>query len=112
MELYRRCHVLERLLCLVASPSLPRPHREKLLTLLYRCVYADGSTTLITRCSLLSWIRCCIAVDDMTGLQTSGLDDLAEACLQNCDRERVHDWSGGELSALPRTMQGSLVKIK
>ncbi|KAL8678966.1 MAG: hypothetical protein Q9186_004734 [Xanthomendoza sp. 1 TL-2023] len=97
MELYRRCHILERLLSLMASPSLPSPQQEKLLELLYRCGYADGSTTLITRCSLPSWVPCRIASGYTRGLQTSALEGLVERCLQDCDQKRVHEWSGGKL---------------
>ncbi|KAL8706027.1 MAG: hypothetical protein Q9201_000912 [Fulgogasparrea decipioides] len=43
MELYRHCHILERLLSLFASPSLPASCQDKLLTLLFRCVYAGGA---------------------------------------------------------------------
>ncbi|KAL8723547.1 MAG: hypothetical protein Q9225_000182 [Loekoesia sp. 1 TL-2023] len=48
IELYRRSHILERLLSLLTSPSLQPSYQEKLLTLLFRCTYVDGSTTLIT----------------------------------------------------------------
>lgn len=97
MELYRRCHVVERLLSLFASPSLQPRYQDKLLTLLFRCKHVGGSTTLITRYSLLSWVRSTIAQGTMTGSQAFALERLAESCIASCDRERVGDWSGGRI---------------
>ncbi|KAL8812687.1 MAG: hypothetical protein Q9200_000831 [Gallowayella weberi] len=108
MEIYRRCHILERLLSLMASPALPSSQQEKLLALLYRFDYADGSTTLITRCSLPSWVRCCIALSDRKGVQTSALEGLVERCLQDCDQQRVHEWSGGKLCDVLKSAQGGV----
>ncbi|KAL8642298.1 MAG: hypothetical protein Q9228_001006 [Teloschistes exilis] len=54
MELYRRCHILERLLSLAASPLLPTLLQDKLFLLLFRCIHVGGSTTLVTRSELES----------------------------------------------------------
>ncbi|KAL8686150.1 MAG: hypothetical protein Q9218_007312, partial [Villophora microphyllina] len=48
MDFYRRCHILERLLSLAASPSLPARYLDKLFSLLFRCIHVGGGTTLIT----------------------------------------------------------------
>ncbi|KAL8951700.1 MAG: hypothetical protein Q9222_002348 [Ikaeria aurantiellina] len=97
MELYRRCHILERLLSLLMSPLLPNWIQEKLLALLFHCVYADGSTTLVTRYSILSWIRCYMARSNFIGSQKVAWADLEQRCRHQCDVERVDDWSGGKL---------------
>ncbi|KAL8657954.1 MAG: hypothetical protein Q9226_001420 [Calogaya cf. arnoldii] len=97
MELYRRSHILERLLSLLASPSLPPRHKEMILALLYRYNHVGGSTTLITRCSLLSWIPSYLALSHTSEGQITSLGRLMERCKMDCDRERVHEWSGGKL---------------
>lgn len=101
MELYRRSHILERLLCLLASPSLPPRQQEMVIALLYRYSYAGGSTTLITRCSLLSWIPCYLASGHISEEQTTALGRLVERCKADCDWERVHEWSSGKLCNVP-----------
>ncbi|KAL8807325.1 MAG: hypothetical protein Q9182_000830 [Xanthomendoza sp. 2 TL-2023] len=92
MAVYRRCHILERLLSLMSSPTLPSAQQEKLLALLYRFDYAGGSTTLITR----------------RGLQISALEGLVEICLQDCDQQRVYEWSGGKLCEVLKRAQGTV----
>lgn len=97
MELYRRCHIIERLLSLVASPSLRTSYQEKLLKLLFSCTHVDGSTTLITRYSLLSWVRCRMASGSVTGWEAIALERLAHQCQVTCDMDRIHEWSGGRI---------------
>ncbi|CAL8578272.1 hypothetical protein XPA_004063 [Xanthoria parietina] len=101
MELYRRSHILERLLCLLGSPSLPPRQQEMVIALLYRYSYAGGSTTLITRCSLLSWIPCYLASGHISEEQTTALGRLVERCKADCDGERVYEWSSGKLCNVP-----------
>ena len=95
MGTYRRSNIFERLLTLHASASLPTRCREKILQLLYRCTYVDGSTILITRCGLLSWIQIEVALDtDPTSRFL--LQSLAKRAYETCDRSRVDQWNGGD----------------
>ncbi|KAI4205407.1 MAG: hypothetical protein LQ350_000450 [Teloschistes chrysophthalmus] len=95
MELYRRCHIMERLLSLAASPSLPALYQDKLFLLLFRCIYVGGSTTLVTRYSFLGWASCWKASGNLSRPQTNMLEHLVQQCRDGCDFERVNEWSGG-----------------
>lgn len=95
MESYRRCNVFERALSLSASPSLPENCSEKIVELFYRCTFVGGSTTLITRCGLLSWIQARLAVETA---QQEMLKALASRIYDTCDVDRVSEWSGGALA--------------
>ena len=95
METYRRSNIFERLLTVAASPSLPTSCGEKVLHLLYRCTYVDGSTTLITRCALLSWIQSELAVGTQNEADRFLLRSVAKRAYETCDRSKVDEWSGG-----------------
>ena len=95
MEIYRKCHIFERLLSFSASSSLPKPCFQKILDLLFRCTYVNGSSTLITRCGLFSWIssrHVSHSINDMTGER---LKCLASRAYETSDEERVDDWTNG-----------------
>lgn len=91
METYRRSNVMERLLSLAASRSLPAHIRQKIIQLCYRCTFVNGSTTLVTRCGLLSWIRSEISNNQT---QRQILRSLAVQVHKTCDLKRISDWSG------------------
>lgn len=94
MDLYRRCHVFERLLSLHASPSLPAAHLEKILLILFRCTYVDGSDTLITRAGIISWISSQVA---QRRPDEAMVRKLAQRVYETCSQERVNEWSNGTL---------------
>ena len=97
MNIYRKCHMFERLLSLSVSPSLPESCFEKILDLLFRCTYVGGSSTLITRCGLMSWISSRLAseaVDDMRGER---LGMLASRAYETSDDGRIDDWANGSI---------------
>ena len=108
MELYRRSHILERLLSLLASPSLPVRQQEMVVGLLYRYIYVGGSTTLITRCSLLSWAPSYLALNDKGEKQATAVRKMVERCKADCDQQRVHDWSSGKLVKITERKRGSI----
>ena len=95
MEIYRRCHIFERLLSLSASPSLPEICYKRILQLLFRCTYVGGSTTLITRCGLLGWLYCQIMMKKTESFDSDVLGLLASRAYESSDKERVNDWSKG-----------------
>ena len=99
MEIYRRCNVFERLLSLCASPSFPETCSESVLDLLFRCTYVEGSTTLITRCAVVSWIVCRLTQKDTSGWGKARLRALASRLYETCDQGYVNDWSNGTLSS-------------
>lgn len=105
MGIYRKCNIFERLLSFSASPSLPEPCFQKIVDLLFRCTYVNGSSTLITRCGLMSWISSRLAshaVDDMTGERVKR---LALRAHETSDRERVDDWAKGTLFSTLDSLQ-------
>ena len=95
MEIYRRCHILERFLALAASQELPARCFEKVVNLLFRCTYVEGSTTLITRCGLMSWLAIRMAQDDC--LLRSKLKALSRRAYESSDQARVNEWSKDSL---------------
>ena len=97
MDIYRKCHIFERLLSFSASPSLPESCFQKILDLLFRCTYVKGSSTLVTRCGLMSWISSRLvscATDDMIGVR---LRSLASRIYETSDQGRVDDWANGTI---------------
>ena len=99
MEIYRHCNIFERLLSLCASPSFPEPYVEKILDLLFRCTYVEGSTTLITRCAVISWIVSRLRLKSTCELGKARLRALASRLYETCDQGYVNDWSDGTLSS-------------
>ena len=105
MNIYRKCHMFERLLSFSTSPSLPGSCFEKILDLLFRCSYVDGSSTLITRCGLMSWISSRLAshaIDDMTAIR---LRMLASRAYETSDDGRIDDWANGSIKCTLDSLQ-------
>lgn len=98
MDIYRRCHAIEHVLTLTASPNLPTPCLEQVIKLLFRCTYVDGSTTLITRCGLIGWLSLNMARRDDS--LRSKLKVLGRRTYETSDQTRVNGWSNGSLVAL------------
>jgi len=92
-DIYRRCNIFERLLSFSASPSSPRVCSQKIVDLLFRCTYVDGSTTLITRCGLLSWLSTCLTTQKTSDVMGDGLRSLSTRVYETSDQDRVNEWS-------------------
>ena len=67
---------------------------EKITQLCYRFTYVEGSTTLITRCGLLSWIRSGIELHSRDSAQRFLLQSLALRVYRTCDKTRIDEWTG------------------
>ncbi|EPS32349.1 hypothetical protein PDE_07309 [Penicillium oxalicum 114-2] len=93
MEIYRRANVFERILSLYQSPSLNDAARRKILHILYRAAQVGGSTTLITRAGVISWIH--IRVAEADAKEAALLVALALTLHETSDRARVDTWSAG-----------------
>ncbi|KAJ5489135.1 hypothetical protein N7539_004025 [Penicillium diatomitis] len=93
MEIYRRANVFERILSLYQLPTLNDTARRKILHIIYRAAQVGGSTTLITRAGVLSWIQ--IQVAEAEVKEAALLGALARTLHETCNRERVDTWSGG-----------------
>lgn len=73
--------------------------------LLYRCSYVGGSSTLITRCGLLSWIDSQVNVSNPLPPDIFALKDLAQQAYMTSEKGRVDEWSGGAVKALLDSLQ-------
>jgi len=98
MELYRCAKVFERVLSLYNSSALIEPLRKKILHLIFRACEVGGSTTLLTRSGVLSWIQSQVASTDPYG---NILRRLADHIYNACDDVWIDRWSG---KALPRVV--------
>jgi nucleolar pre-ribosomal-associated protein 1 len=68
---------------------------ERLVGLLYRCTYVGGSSTLITRCGLLSWIDSRVHASNTSASDIAALRHLASRVYDTSEKSRVDEWSGG-----------------
>ena len=97
MELYRRCNIFERLLSFAASPTIDSTLLEKVLHLFYRCSFVEGSSTLITRCGLLSWVQARLMCE---GPHQALCKILAQRVLETSDESRISEWSDGCIASI------------
>ncbi|KAI9835820.1 MAG: hypothetical protein M1838_005194 [Thelocarpon superellum] len=96
LDAYRRGNVFERFLSLYNAPHLPTTLRRQILQLLLRASSIEGgSTTLITRVGVLSWLRGHRGRDE-TATERQ-LQHLARRIWDTCDQGRVQTWSGGSI---------------
>ncbi|OCL14143.1 hypothetical protein AOQ84DRAFT_309448 [Glonium stellatum] len=101
MEIFRARNIFERILSFYTSPICWFRIKEKILRLLFRATAVGGSTTLITRSGILSWIQAQIALKDGHEVM---LKQLALRLFATCDQAKVHDWSSGSV----KDMMGGL----
>lgn len=104
MEIYRRSDILERLLS-ISTTTLPGSCRQKMLDLLFRCTSVGGSTTLITRCGLLSWVQFQISSCHSGPSEHASLKYLALRTYETSDQERVKQWSYGGVGTMLDSLQ-------
>lgn len=96
MESFRKSNMFEQLLSFYASRSCSAASKGKIVRLLLRATAVGGSTTLITRCGLVSWIEMCISNQDP---RQKSLRMLGARALETCDQGRVAEWSNGSMEA-------------
>jgi nucleolar pre-ribosomal-associated protein 1 len=104
MEAFRKSNVFEQLLSFYASRSCNASCKEKIVRLLLRATAVGGSTTLVTRCGLVSWIQMCLANQDP---RQKLIKVLAQRVYETCDQERVSEWSNGTIEG----PVGGVVKV-
>jgi nucleolar pre-ribosomal-associated protein 1 len=90
MEIFRTKNVFERLLSYYVSASCAVSAKEKIVRLLMRATAVGGSTTLITRCGLVSWIQMRLENNDQ---RHRLLRRLASRAWETCDQDKVKSWS-------------------
>ncbi|MCJ1280704.1 hypothetical protein MMC26_000021 [Xylographa opegraphella] len=92
MELYRRGNIFERLLSFAASPTITSNTLEKIMHLFYRCSFVEGSSTLITRCGLISWVQARLMHGDR---HQAFCEILIQRIYETCDKNSMLVWSDG-----------------
>lgn len=75
------------------------------MDLLFRSTYVDGSSILITRCGLISWITCRLALSRGQDEMEQSLRLLASTAYTTSNHERVDNWSHGTLSTAIANLQ-------
>ncbi|KAG6038025.1 hypothetical protein E4U40_000014 [Claviceps sp. LM458 group G5] len=96
----------EKLLSLGSNPYLRTALRTRLFRLIYRatCIEA-GSTTLVTRFGLISWLdshrAACPVEDDVLMYEA-----LMRRAWQTCDQDRVRAWSKGGVEEVIKSIPG------
>lgn len=101
MDLYRRCNVIEQLLSIIASPAIPDACLEKIVDFVYRCTYVDGSSAIITRYGLISWLA-----SRSKGPSRERIGCLAERAYETSDQVRIDEWSHRTMKDLLDNFRG------
>ncbi|KAM0354066.1 hypothetical protein ACHAPU_001101 [Fusarium lateritium] len=100
MSIFHRKRWFEKILALGANPYLRVNLRTRLLRLLYRATYIEGgSTTLITRFGILSWLDTQRAAFE-GGEEADVMVALMRRVWETCDQEKVKVWSKGGVEKL------------
>ncbi|KAF2272985.1 uncharacterized protein EI97DRAFT_436422 [Westerdykella ornata] len=94
MEIFRTRNVFERLLTHYASASCSAAAKERIIKLLLRAAAVGGSTTLVTRCGVVDWIK--MRLDD-NDRNSQMLRLVAKRIWETFDKEKVEIWSGGTM---------------
>ncbi|OJD40571.1 ribosome biogenesis protein urb1 [Diplodia corticola] len=108
LGIFRARGMFERVLALYNDPASSRRTKELVIRFLFRTVAVEGgSTTLITRAGVLSWIKMQLAnvaggkaKKDRKSVSAARaektLKRLVGRLLETCDKVRVEEWSGGD----------------
>lgn len=100
LSIFHKKRWFEKIFALGSNPYLRSALRTRLLKLVYRatCIEA-GSTTLITRFGILSWLDSQRAASEVE--ETAAVyEALMKRAWETCDRERVTAWSKGGVGQL------------
>ncbi|KAF7585954.1 hypothetical protein BBP40_009827 [Aspergillus hancockii] len=104
MEIYRRANVFERAFSFYESPGSGLPARRKILHLLYRSTQVRGSTTLITRAGIVSWIQS--QVPALSDKDAPTFAAMAQSLYESSEQDRVVKWSGGTAAQVIENIVG------
>ncbi|KAL4888635.1 ribosome 60S biogenesis N-terminal-domain-containing protein [Aspergillus ambiguus] len=104
MEIYRRANVFERVLSFYESPSIGLPVKRNILHLLYRSTQVKGSTTLITRAGIVSWIQSQVAA--VNEKEAAVFAAMTDSLRRSSDQDRLAKWSGGAVTQVVKHIIG------
>ncbi|KAH9881864.1 hypothetical protein J1614_001035 [Plenodomus biglobosus] len=105
MELFRKSNIFEQLLSHYSSRSCAVAAKEKIVRLLLRATHVGGSTTLITRCGLISWIQIMLDGHDP---RHRALRVLVSRVYETCDQQKVAQWSNDAMKEMVASMSQSI----
>ncbi|KHN97888.1 Ribosome 60S biogenesis [Metarhizium album ARSEF 1941] len=95
LGIFHKKRWFEKIFALGSNPYLRSALRTRLLKLVYRATCIEtGSTTLVTRFGILSWLdsqRVCCDVDETAAVYAA----LIKRVWETCDEARVRGWSKG-----------------
>ncbi|KAI9797422.1 MAG: hypothetical protein M1833_005461 [Piccolia ochrophora] len=95
LDVYRRNNVFEQVLTLFTLPQCPTAIGRGVIKLIHRATRVEGgSTTLITRVGILSWLEMQMALEDESDITWKR---LARRIYDTCDQRRVTEWGGATL---------------
>ncbi|TLD21294.1 hypothetical protein PspLS_08967 [Pyricularia sp. CBS 133598] len=93
LALFHKRRVYERILSLASNGYMRTPLRSVLLKILYRTTSLEGgSTTLITRFGIISWLEAQQS-QRPSKAESDMLKALQRRLWETCDRSRIDEWS-------------------
>lgn len=107
LDVFHKKRWFEKILSLGSNPYLRSNLRLRILRILYRATCIDtGSTTLVTRFGVLSWLEAQrVACDDAEDAELC--EGLMKRIWKTCDQDRVAAWSkGGAGRLVEKLLQG------
>lgn len=104
MDIYRRANVFERVLSFYDSPTVGVSAKRKILHLLYRSTQVGGSTTLVTRAGVVSWIQTQLPV--VNAKEAATFAAMADTLHLTADQDRVTKWSDGAVAQVIENIAG------
>lgn len=94
VALFHKRRLFERLLSLAANPYIREQLRLGILRILHRTTCIEGgSTTLVTRFGIVSWLEAQAAGPSSGAVDAGVYKALLRRIWQTCDQERVSAWS-------------------
>lgn len=91
---YHNTRLFERLLALTSNPYMRHNLRAQVLRIIYRATRIEGgSTTLVTRFGIISWLEARAAVQQQNGPGADVYKMLARRIWETADQKRAREWS-------------------
>lgn len=95
LSVFHKKRWFEPILTLGSNPYLRANLRTRILRIVYRATEIEsGSTTLVTRFGIISWLNARRAAYEVRE-EAAVYEALMRRVWETCDRERVTAWSGG-----------------
>ncbi|KFA73585.1 hypothetical protein S40288_02578 [Stachybotrys chartarum IBT 40288] len=100
LGVFHRKRWFEKILALASNPYLRFNLRTRILRIVYRATCIEsGSTTLVTRFGIMSWLDTQRAASEVKE-ETAVYEALMRRVWDTCDQVRVREWSKGGVESL------------